>query len=326
MRVATKYFLIILISLQVKGQVNIVPNGSFEEFNWCPNNEDGFYINSCKFWNMPTLGTSDYFNACSQELDSEFNTPLFSVPHNYIGHQNARSGNAYAGFLFSSDQNLNSPSDYSEYIQVKLNQQLIENKYYKLQFYANVSFQSCANSIGALFTSEELFLNTDDVILLPNQFQSDLNYFLCDSSKWHEVNFLFQANGEENYLTIGVFTPFPLTQFKPNFGENAADVYYFVDDVSLIEVDFEAIIKDQIPNVFTPNNDGVNDFFIFDNGIVNAQKITILNRWGNVVYFSENEFAWNGKFKDEYCSDGMYYYVIENKFDFKISGYFTLLK
>lgn len=39
-----------------------------------------------------------------------------------------------------------------------------------------------------------------------------------------------------------------------------------------------------IPNVFTPNNDGVNDWFgLTSNAEVNGQLL-ILNRWGNVVY------------------------------------------
>jgi gliding motility-associated-like protein len=39
-----------------------------------------------------------------------------------------------------------------------------------------------------------------------------------------------------------------------------------------------------IPNVFTPNNDGVNDWFgLTSNAQVNGQLL-ILNRWGNVVY------------------------------------------
>lgn len=39
-----------------------------------------------------------------------------------------------------------------------------------------------------------------------------------------------------------------------------------------------------IPNVFTPNNDGVNDWFGITSNVEAEANLVILNRWGNVVY------------------------------------------
>ena len=51
----------------------------------------------------------------------------------------------------------------------------------------------------------------------------------------------------------------------------------------------------EFPNVFTPNNDGINDLFKIDNLPQNTE-VVILNRWGNVVYSSENyQNNWDGK-------------------------------
>jgi gliding motility-associated-like protein len=51
----------------------------------------------------------------------------------------------------------------------------------------------------------------------------------------------------------------------------------------------------EFPNIFTPNNDGINDFFEIDNLPENTEVI-ILNRWGNVVFSSENyQNNWDGK-------------------------------
>ncbi|MDD3875214.1 MAG: choice-of-anchor L domain-containing protein [Bacteroidales bacterium] len=67
------------------------------------------------------------------------------------------------------------------------------------------------------------------------------------------------------------------------------------------------IIDITIPNVFTPNGDGINDFFVID-GIeyVPDCKIMIFNRWGSKVYESDNyKNDWDG----ENHSDGVYYYI-----------------
>lgn len=69
-----------------------------------------------------------------------------------------------------------------------------------------------------------------------------------------------------------------------------------------------------IPNVFTPNSDGLNDFFTI--GYRNAVefKIEIFNRWGEMVFKSDNpQFAWDGTFKGEWVPAGVYFYVIVSK-------------
>jgi gliding motility-associated-like protein len=51
-----------------------------------------------------------------------------------------------------------------------------------------------------------------------------------------------------------------------------------------------------IPNAFTPDGDGTNDFF-FGTGIGIVQyDLTIFDRWGNLIFHSEKlEDQWNGK-------------------------------
>lgn len=65
----------------------------------------------------------------------------------------------------------------------------------------------------------------------------------------------------------------------------------------------------QIPNVFTPNYDGINDYF----EIINLEhyekaRIIIYNRWGDKVFEHSNYYGnwWAG----EGAPDGVYYYVL----------------
>lgn len=92
--------------------------------------------------------------------------------------------------------------------------------------------------------------------------------------------------------------------------------------------DQKVITGIKIPNVFTPNADGKNDYFT----LVNLEKydeneVTIVNRWGSTVYQS------NGYLNDwtaQGLSDGTYFYVVKVKnansewLDYK--GYITVIR
>lgn len=69
-----------------------------------------------------------------------------------------------------------------------------------------------------------------------------------------------------------------------------------------------------IPNVFTPNGDQTNDvFFITSNGLT-EYNLTILNRWGNTVFESEDpNQGWDGTSGGERCADGTYFYILKAK-------------
>lgn len=69
-----------------------------------------------------------------------------------------------------------------------------------------------------------------------------------------------------------------------------------------------------IPNVLTPNGDGQNDSFIIANlEYHDNTKISIYNRWGKVVYSSDNyKNDWKGTNNGgNLVSAGTYYYVLE---------------
>lgn len=74
------------------------------------------------------------------------------------------------------------------------------------------------------------------------------------------------------------------------------------------------VVKDFIvPNTFTPNADGINDYWAIDNLILYPkQHIQVFNRYGQVVFESKNytEF-WDGKYKGKPLPAGTYYYVID---------------
>ncbi|MCF6171802.1 MAG: gliding motility-associated C-terminal domain-containing protein [Bacteroidales bacterium] len=65
-----------------------------------------------------------------------------------------------------------------------------------------------------------------------------------------------------------------------------------------------------IPNVFTPNGDGVNDTFYAVGKGVTEFNLVIFNRWGEVMKTLHSiEESWDGTTNGKQCSDGVYYYV-----------------
>lgn len=92
-----------------------------------------------------------------------------------------------------------------------------------------------------------------------------------------------------------------------------------------------------VPNVFSPNDDGVNDLFrIFTNGQVkNIFHVDIYDRFGERVYQSsdllQHESWWNGEFRGQKCMNGVYVWVVTYQTVFEpkiylISGDVTLLR
>ena len=90
-----------------------------------------------------------------------------------------------------------------------------------------------------------------------------------------------------------------------------------------------------VPNCFTPDGDEFNNSFlpIFTSGFDPMNyELTIYNRWGEIVFVSENHLtAWNGYYNNMICPDGIYSYIIKYKIPdldlFKyISGQVNLIR
>ena len=73
-----------------------------------------------------------------------------------------------------------------------------------------------------------------------------------------------------------------------------------------------------IPNTFTPNGDDQNDFllpvFSGSNVDLNTYQFRVFNRWGEVVFATENiQHGWDGLFKGDPCIQGTYSWELEFK-------------
>lgn len=329
-----KYLLIVFVLLFLKSTLaqNLVPNSNFEEYNSCP----GFQANlldpsisgnprSPKFWFDPTNTSSDYYNACST-------MPSFTgVPSNSLGYMNAHSGNAFCGICTYQDG-----SNVREYIEVKLTEELTAGTIYCCRYWLASSQNTCVhnNNIGLVFSTDSLFGEENQLL---NYSTAQVNdQIFTESDVWTEIVFEYTAIGGEKFLTIGVFdnSTFQIEQDCDNF----PIAYYFVDDVSL-KIDSCSTIQDtiivdpitpieptitnsfdtdKIPNVLTPNNDGINDVWFLQT--TDEIGLTILNRWGQIVFqYKGNNPIWDGGNNTE----GVYFYSIESQ-NYNLHGNITI--
>jgi gliding motility-associated-like protein len=66
-----------------------------------------------------------------------------------------------------------------------------------------------------------------------------------------------------------------------------------------------------VPNAFTPNADGVNDYFMVMKNNIKTLHIDIFNRWGEVIFSSDNpDFQWDAHCKGEPVQADVYVYRI----------------
>lgn len=84
-----------------------------------------------------------------------------------------------------------------------------------------------------------------------------------------------------------------------------------------------------VPNIFSPNGDGVNDTWkiLFLNGITDA-SVDVFNRYGQRVFHSIGyNKEWDGKFSGQDLPIGTYYYIIKSSLqDRPLSGSVTIIR
>ncbi|MEO6884389.1 MAG: choice-of-anchor L domain-containing protein [Bacteroidia bacterium] len=154
--------------------------------------------------------------------------------------------------------------------------------------------------------------------LCPND---NVRVFCSDTSTSHIFNWNFDS---ANVLSGSGSGPYSLSwntpgmkKIKvsvPGFCESGADSVYI--HVNACDV--------MIPNVFTPNGDNVNDYFVIQNLERHPDsRLIIYDRWGKKVFEDDNYHnEWNGSD----LSDGTYYYILDVPNDKTMKGFVTILR
>lgn len=151
----------------------------------------------------------------------------------------------------------------------------------------------------------------------------DMKIMMDSCSPW--VRFKTSSDGVLNYFwDFG--DGLASSDKEPKHKYNDAGLYRIIfyvnkdttcqDSLTML-IDVKKYSEDDIivPNVFTPNNDGINDLFTIKGLNFNCQeyKLYIYNRWGEIVYESEGEqISWDGTWKNKTIDAATYYWVLKS--------------
>jgi len=177
------------------------------------------------------------------------------------------------------------------------------------------------------FVFTEPVCNEDDTVTIkfrPDQFVDLFTELkICRGSEQEIQSFPFADYAQ--YITNYIWTKQGnSTVISNNTSINVTEAGYYICTVTGECASFSdstlIIVKDcdlQVPNTFTPNGDGENDFFKLlteDLDFFKTFNISIVNRWGNIVAeFSIPDFKWDGKDKiGNLVENGVYFYNIKS--------------
>ena len=314
----TKSFcLLLLLPLFLKGQQeNLILNGSAEEYISCPESlAVSGAITKAKYWSAGIPGgfsSTDYYHSCAG-----------TVPSNVSFYQYAAEGEAFIGFGFAFN------SIGREFASGHLKQCLISGKRYSVSF--SVCLPIYTNYAPLGFDCFEVYFHPTEFPLSSVGLGVSTRYNevsdqvvsmqvtnpMIQQGVWQRISTEFIANGNECFFTVGCFQEFSAFNYSsvdsitPG-ATNLFGVLYLYDDFVLTEIPDdttpEPTPEPVVPNVFTPNGDGINDFWVIEN-LPPGTAVAIYNRWGQQVYFSPayaNNWAGEGLPAGNYFAELVY--------------------
>ena len=299
------YVILLLFNVFMLNGQNLVPNADFEEYLELPDNFAQYY--KASGWSNvnnnpsgPPFGSPDYFHA-----DGYVST--------FFGQIDAQSGSGQMGMCTYHGTLYN----FREYVSIELENPLIEGRPYKLSFFLSTgsggTYANNTANFGVVFSEKYLRQEVAEVIRAEPIIEID--EIISHEGYWQEYRFEFTAENNAKFITFGNFRDDENTQ-KEGFGS----AYYFLDNIELL-ADFTISLNEPncnlfVPNSFTPNKDGINDYFKpLTECEVLDYEFNIFNRWGDLVFQTSNmEESWNGQNGGREVTPGMYTYKLSYSF------------
>jgi len=186
---------------------------------------------------------------------------------------------------------------------------IVENLSEGDYYFEVIDYNNCMDSISVKITqpneiiadfsiNEDLILEGSAVTV--TNFSAGANYFSWnfgdDSNNSNEFELTYKYNKQGNFI---------IELIASNI-----DLSFICNDTASLNIAVEGY---DINNVFTPNNDGINDEYHFGDEMLVELRVAIYNRWGQQVYaFNDVKGSWDGKsFNGELVPEGVYFFTME---------------
>lgn len=151
---------------------------------------------------------------------------------------------------------------------------------------------------------------TIDHVAQPQIF-ADSQQILCAVDQW----VLDAGNAGSSYLWDDGSSSRTLTVNQDGLYKVTVDNSFCVatDSINLTFLAAaECLPQINIPNAFTPNNDGINDFLLLNYNKIEEIDLQVYDRTGKRVYQTQNkDFHWDGRSFGQPLSEGVYFLVLE---------------
>jgi gliding motility-associated-like protein len=186
--------------------------------------------------------------------------------------------------------------------------------------------------------SDSIFVNSDCEL-----FQVFFNWLSPDTNcagdiDYYEIYFQPASSNEKIKIYQGKDTSF--IYIDPNLSIAGCFYWRATDTVGNVSPFSEPFCTENcplliLPNVFTPNGDGINDILVpIEARSIKSIEFQVYDRWGVLIHTSQNiQKLWDGNTKNgKPAADGVYFYVAKLEVDkskpFIINrfGHFTLLR
>ena len=143
------------------------------------------------------------------------------------------------------------------------------------------------------------FYSIQDLIQFTNTATGDYTSVFWD---FGDGNFSSDENPTHTYINEDSYTIIQTVTYP--FG-----CIYTKQVILNIQKGFSLIM----PNAFTPNEDGLNEYFTPESIALSNMTLNIYDTWGSLIYSETGDTlkGWNGKIKDTNAENGNYYYTLK---------------
>lgn len=191
------------------------------------------------------------------------------------------------------------------------------------------------DSIGCIISSDSI-----TIVVIDNDLEAPtvtVDSLVCLGTS---VTFIADAGSDSIYWynALGAPSFFLGNSWTTTIASNT--VYYLQtvsapckSEITTVNVFPEDCDKPIVSNVFTPNGDGVNDYWYIEITGATCYQVDIYNRWGMLLYTLESQSEhWDGTVEksNRDVSDGTYYYILNycdyRYQEFSETGYITLIR
>ena len=236
----------------------------------------------------------------TDSIDWTWEIPINTTPSYYVAHQVAVDGTI-----------INSESTSSNSYKLPFNSAV---KYLAIEVYdicdnkspiGNVG--SNINLIGDVTSSYDIELSWNTYYGWVDGFQ---DYYLTIKNSNGELIDSVSTGGQTTYILAVADQEEQTMIFTVWAVPVISGIQYSRSNILV----FERTPIISIPNSFTPNGDGLNDQFIISGKFINSYELQIFNRWGEVLYQTNDlEVGWDGTSNEKTMPVGNYAYRMKIK-------------